>query len=1496
MRPISLILSVLAVSAALSVQAETPGGILLPKSPSAGASVGKVTENTTPDRPLIQPWRSAGNLAYGGFNAIRRTPTVSSTQAPAIYGGVVSSADPAWDENTTGVYLIPNGSSTTSFTKLFSGSGGQNAGGGAGAGAIYYSVRHFSYGTLDFVTIYGYNTETWEEEFIKTADKDLVATDLSYDPVSEQIYGCFYSKTDKNFHFATADLRAGTRTDIAQVEKWNAFAIDRNGNAFAINLKGELLKVDKSTGATAVVGDTGIIPFNNASATFDYRSGKLYWTVSPGDGTGALYTVDPETAATALVVEFPYGEQVTGLWIPAPEAADDAPDAVSGLTADFPEGSLSGNLRFTAPESTFGGESLGGTLDYTVTVNGEQEATGSCNPGADCAVPLAVPEAGNYDFVVTVANAAGTSPRAKLSAFIGKGVPAAPEAEASYAGGKFTVKWKPVTGSADGGYINPAEVTYTVKMYPGGTDYTTGDTSVEISMEEPDALTSFYFEVTAGYAGLTSASSRTGSIALGSLLPPFAETYETDDNFDLYTVIDGNHDGRTWEWLSYTGGNVRANYGNTDCDDWLITPPIKLSAGFDYSISVDLFCHNVNYPETVEIYCGTSPSVEGMDVCLLSPTVVDYKTPRTHKFNFKPEADGKYYIGIHQITKADQYYLYIDNLTVNAGVSPVSPSAPGDFKAVADPSGENRATITFRVPSASLEGDPLESVSRIELKRDGELIHTFRDPAPGAELSFTDTAVGMGKHTYSAVAYSGSAEGKEARAEVFVGVNVPGPVTNLRISESPASGHVTLEWDAPATDKDGNPINPEFITYTIYDVNDETVAEDVAATSWSGKMVDDGDQQFARMGVAAVTRSGASGIVASAMIPVGTPYPLPYGKSFSGGSGGLLGVTAISGTPAWAVTGDNKIGQLVSQDDDDALLVMTAETPGACGAVYTGKIAVEGCSDPKLSFYVYQFLSPTGERDDTNTLEIEVRDVDAASDYVSVAGIVNNELDKASEGWCRVVVPLSAYAGRTVQIRFKATINSYGAYAIDNIVIGDLPVRDLKVTSLSAPETAEPGVGFNLTVRVLNKGIAPASGASVELFRAGERVASVSLADLAAGETASVTFSETLSLFSDETNEYSAKVVYEGDENIADNESAVKSVRLMLPDYPAVSGLEATGSDAGIDLRWDAIDLTKEPVVKITDSFEDYVPFAASSPGEWKFIDRDGGSTGIIYDLGGVNELYSGMPLAFTVMDAANANLNETFRAATGTRYLAAFYNNDSSQNDDWAISPRLSGKAQTISFKAKSYNITYGIEPFEVLYSTGNLDPDNFVKVKSFTEETGAWQEFSADLPDGAVYAAIRYTGYYQYIFFIDDFAYMPASLADRLTHLGYNVYRDGVKLNSEPLGTPSFSDPVADTDSHVYNVTAVYDKGESPVSASVTASRLESGIAEIEGSTVGIAALPGAIAITGCAGLDVEICSGAGIVVAKVHDAPGSLLLPVAPGVYIVKAGAAITKVAVR
>lgn len=48
----------------------------------------------------------------------------------------------------------------------------------------------------------------------------------------------------------------------------------------------------------------------------------------------------------------------------------------------------------------------------------------------------------------------------------------------------------------------------------------------------------------------------------------------------------------------------------------------------------------------------------------------------------------------------------------------------------------------------------------------------------------------------------------------------------------------------------------------------------------------------------------------------------------------------------------------------------------------------------------------------------------------------------------------------------------------------------------------------------------------------------------------------------------------------------------------------------------------------------------------------------------------------------------------------------------------------------------------------------------------------------------------------------------------MGYNVYRNGVKITSEPVGESEFSDAVAEQGDYCYNVTAIYDRGESSFS----------------------------------------------------------------------------------
>ena len=93
----------------------------------------------------------------------------------------------------------------------------------------------------------------------------------------------------------------------------------------------------------------------------------------------------------------------------------------------------------------------------------------------------------------------------------------------------------------------------------------------------------------------------------------------------------------------------------------------------------------------------------------------------------------------------------------------------------------------------------------------------------------------------------------------------------------------------------------------------------------------------------------------------------------------------------------------------------------------------------------------------------------------------------------------------------------------------------------------------------------------------------------------------------------------------------------------------------------------------------------------------------------------------------------------------------------------------------------------------------------------TSDWQKAEYDLPEGARYFAIRSIRDNGFALFVDDVTFCPDSLAALdLMLLGYNLYRDGQKLNSAPLTDTTYMDASAPTDA-VYRVTAVYAEGES-------------------------------------------------------------------------------------
>lgn len=122
-------------------------------------------------------------------------------------------------------------------------------------------------------------------------------------------------------------------------------------------------------------------------------------------------------------------------------------------------------------------------------------------------------------------------------------------------------------------------------------------------------------------------------------------------------------------------------------------------------------------------------------------------------------------------------------------------------------------------------------------------------------------------------------------------------------------------------------------------------------------------------------------------------------------------------------------------------------------------------------------------------------------------------------------------------------------------------------------------------------------------------------------------------------------------------------------------------------------------------------------------------------------------------------------------------------------------------------------------------------------------------------------------------------------------NIYRDNDKINKSPLTSPEFDDTTNDGLEHVYNVTAVYDKGESRPSADLKIAFSNTNV--IPASNISVFAIDGGIRITGAEG-GFTIYSASGSKVACGSSSEATVALR--PGIYIITTAAGTIKTAVR
>lgn len=228
-------------------------------------------------------------------------------------------------------------------------------------------------------------------------------------------------------------------------------------------------------------------------------------------------------------------------------------------------------------------------------------------------------------------------------------------------------------------------------------------------------------------------------------------------------------------------------------------------------------------------------------------------------------------------------------------------------------------------------------------------------------------------------------------------------------------------------------------------------------------------------------------------------------------------------------------------------------------------------------------------------------------------------------------------------------------------------------------------------------------------------------------------------------------------------------------------------------------------------------------------------------------------------------------------------------------VSPELAGVSQTIEFWVGSINSNYGNETFEVWYSTTTDELGSFVKIDEASGEADqVWKKVSADLPEGTKYFAIRCTSPDRYAFKVDDISFISANSAEQnLTIVGYNVYRNGSKLNEKPVTETSFTDTI-EYGIYTYEVTVVYDVGESVYSESIEFGHF-SDVESLNCGNVAAFGKDGKIAVRNALGKTVSIYSLSGVRLYS-HTGAQSMDIEAKSGAYIVKIGQKAEKVIVK
>lgn len=183
------------------------------------------------------------------------------------------------------------------------------------------------------------------------------------------------------------------------------------------------------------------------------------------------------------------------------------------------------------------------------------------------------------------------------------------------------------------------------------------------------------------YSGWSSALTFTTSCNAATV--PYNENFETAVVPALPSCTSRENAGTGNNWVTssnpgygFTSKTLQYTYNTSNAANaWFYTQGLNLTAGTSYRLQFRYGNNSSSYTEKLEVKYGATPSSADMTDMIIDYPAITGAAAATSTTDFTPSASGVYYIGFHAYSAVNQYYLYVDSISLVVTPTCIEPTA-----------------------------------------------------------------------------------------------------------------------------------------------------------------------------------------------------------------------------------------------------------------------------------------------------------------------------------------------------------------------------------------------------------------------------------------------------------------------------------------------------------------------------------------------------------------------------------------------------------------------------------------------------------------------------------------------------------------------------------------------------------------------------------------------------------------------------------------------------